>query len=242
MPRKPSPFVLLRHRRLSRYVACAALAFTLLLGGSGPTVWAEERVPPAESKQPVSSRRATAAQVRFIEAARQPEAGTGKLPLSAADAGNEKFAHNRFRPLGEIDLDVGLPDEKLPPDYAAQFFASAGMAPQLPGTSRPWATSLESWQATALCHRPLYFEEVNLERYGKSLGVVQPVASAANMFGRVLALPYLIGATPPRECVYTLGQGRPGSYMPLYLHRPPVSIRGGLLQATAVTGTVFIVP
>ena len=42
-----------------------------------------------------------------------------------------------------------------------------------------------AWDAPALCHNPLYFEDVNLERYGYSLRyarVFQPVVSGAEFF------------------------------------------------------------
>lgn len=180
--------------------------------------------------------------MRFVASARQTETETEAAPRQSPAAEAEYFVDNRLRPIGEIDLMIAAPEEKLPPDDSARLFDRAGVDWQFPGSSRPWGMSLETWQATALCHRPLYFEEVNLERYGKSLGIVQPAASAAGMCGRVLVLPYLIGAMPPWECVYTLGQVRPGSYMPFYLHRPPVSLRGGLLQTTVFTGGAFIVP
>ena len=65
------------------------------------------------------------------------------------------------------------------------------------------------------CHRPLYFEEINLERYGYGCGwCLQPGASAAHFFGTVPALPYLMTVDCPHECIYTLGHYRPGSCPP----------------------------
>ena len=54
--------------------------------------------------------------------------------------------------------------------------------------------------------------------------------------------PYLAGAFPPHECIYTLGRGRPGTYTPYGLYRPPVSVRGAIYEAGAVAGLAFLVP
>ena len=50
---------------------------------------------------------------------------------------------------------------------------------------RDWTMTTFTWTASALCHKPLYFEHVELERYGHSGGpFIQPVMSAAHFFGR----------------------------------------------------------
>jgi hypothetical protein len=100
-----------------------------------------------------------------------------------------------------------------------------------------------TWKASGLCHKPLYFEEVALERYGHSAGpYLQPVASAAHFFLIVPALPYFMGVYPPNECIYTLGYYRPGSCAPYILDPFPLSVRGGLAEAAVWTGMVFLIP
>jgi hypothetical protein len=113
---------------------------------------------------------------------------------------------------------------------------------QGPGTTRLWGASISSWEAPALCHRPLYFEDENLERHGRSFGLLQPAASAVHFAGRAAAWPYLAGAFSPHECIYTLGRERPGSCADYRLYRPPVSLRGAVYQGAAVTGLSFVVP
>lgn len=222
----------------------SSLAVSCLVWLAGAKLWAEEPLFGVEGEaRPVASlRRSTPLEVRYLQPQQQPDAPPAAGQSPEADAQPAGVVDNYLRPIGEVGLAFRLPDDKLPPNYAAPFFQQAGVHFQFAGESRPWGMSLFSWEATALCHRPLYFEEVNLERYGNSLGILQPAVSAADLVGRVLVFPYLLGATPPRECIYTLGQGRPGNYMPYYLHRPPVSVRGGLLQTAAVTGMAYIVP
>jgi hypothetical protein len=100
------------------------------------------------------------------------------------------------------------------PEQAEQAYAMS---------ARPWGPVCYFWEAPALCYGPLYFEETNLERHGYSqtyLRGVQPLVSSARFFGTVPMLPYLLLAEPPRECVYTLGQYRPGSCVPFQWNYP----------------------
>ncbi len=99
-----------------------------------------------------------------------------------------------------------------------------------------------SWQASAFCHQPLYFEEVNLERYGRSHKYVQPALSAAHFFCTLPALPYLMVVEPPRECIYTAGHYRPGSpYEPERI-LPPWDTAAGVVEAGVVVGLIFAIP
>lgn len=111
-----------------------------------------------------------------------------------------------------------------------------------PGIIRFWGQSVSLWEAPAYCHRPLYFEDENLERHGRSFGLLQPAASVAHFTGRGLAWPYLAGAFPHQECVYPLGRQQPGTYTPYHWYRPPVSARGALYEAAVATGLSYIVP
>jgi hypothetical protein len=149
---------------------------------------------------------------------------------------------DRLKSIGEIALPGPLPAKQPTPDFAQERFEREPREVHGPGASREWPLTVYAWESPAFCHRPLYFEDENLERYGYSYGAVQPAVSAAHFFGRAVTWPYLMGAFPPHDCTYTLGKGRPGSYMPYYLYRPPVSARGALYEAGAITGLSFFVP
>jgi len=108
---------------------------------------------------------------------------------------------------------------------------------------RQWEPVTFAWKASALCHKPLLFEEVQLERYGHTTGpIFQPVLSSAHFFLNVAVMPYKMGMNPPNECQYALGYYRPGSCAPWLLPPAPLSVRGGLMQAGAITGLIFLVP
>lgn len=97
------------------------------------------------------------------------------------------------------------------------------------------------WKASKLHHRPLYFQDVSLERYGQT-HVLQPLVSALKFFGTVPVLPYKMGLDRPRDCEYTLGYARPGSCACPVKEHLPFSRRGAILQATATSGFIFLFP
>ena len=100
-----------------------------------------------------------------------------------------------------------------------------------------------TWSAHNFQHKPLYFEERSLERYGHTDGELsQPIISGAHFFLNIAVLPYKMGINPPNECQYALGYYRPGSCAPWLLPPVPLSVRGGLYQAGAITGLVFLLP
>lgn len=112
-----------------------------------------------------------------------------------------------------------------------------------PYYGRHFAQTTFAWKASALCHKPLYFEDLALERYGHTAGpVIQPFLSGAHFFGSIAFLPYKMGVNPPNECIYQLGLYRPGSCAPWLTEPFPISLRGALFQTGAVLGGVYLIP
>jgi len=112
-----------------------------------------------------------------------------------------------------------------------------------PFQMRDFRLTTFTWTAPALCHKPLYFEEVQLERYGHSAGpIVQPILSGAHFFGSALMLPYQIGLNPPNECQYTLGYYRPGDCAPWLIHGYPITTRGLTWQGLAFGAAISLLP
>jgi len=108
---------------------------------------------------------------------------------------------------------------------------------------RNWLCTNYTWKASGVCHKPLYFEDVQLERYGHSWNpVVQPFMSAAHFFVSVPLLPYHMGLQPPNECVYTLGYYRPGNCAPYMIEAFPISLRAALIEAGAIVGGIIAIP
>lgn len=212
---------------------------------------------PKESPRPVEPTIVHAVEIQTSEPA-EPTEATMEEPSATPDdsdiaqtdegGGGDELSQSAdlnedgLKPISEVTLDIRPEEGELPRDLAAAKFLDAGEVRHLPGTNRPWPLYEFWWEAPAVCHRPLYFEEVNLERYGYSYGRNQPFLSGAHFFGKVLALPYLMTAEPHRDCVYTLGHYPPGSYAPYHLHYPPPSLRAAAVEGAVVTGLIFAIP
>ena len=145
------------------------------------------------------------------------------------------------KPVSMIGVDIAPPSGKMP-QQEIDIAAGHQVVPQ--STSlRPWARLSYQFAATCSVHNPLYFEEVNLERYGYRCGYcLQPLASAAHFFTRVPMLPYMMANDCPNECEYTLGHYRPGDCVPWRHECIGWGHRGGLAQTGAVLGLVFLIP
>ena len=140
----------------------------------------------------------------------------------------------RFKPISELTANIAPSKGDLPPDYP---LAAAVFQP------RAFAPCTFMWAASGLCHKPLYFEDVQLERYGHTgCPLLQPTCRGPTFFGTVLVLPYEMGVEPPCEDIYVLGYDRPGSCSPYLIDPIPLSLRGAVFEAGAWVGGVFAFP
>ena len=106
---------------------------------------------------------------------------------------------------------------------------------------RSWAQQTVTWKASSLCHKPLYFENRQLERYGHSRGpFAQPLHSTAHFFTSLISLPYQTAINPANECQYALGFFRPGGCAPWLKDPIPISLEAAGRQALITTGAAFI--
>ena len=171
----------------------------------------------------------------------QPKSGAPQKPLL-----EESFAARQF------DLKEGCPspnDLKDIDDLSTDITPSKGDLPRDCPLGhevfkpRAFAPITYTWTASGLCHKPLYFEDVQLERYGHMAGPwLQPFASGAHFFLTFPILPYKMGLEVPNECMYTLGYYRPGNCAPYMFDPIPLSVRAALFEAGAVVGLVYMIP
>jgi hypothetical protein len=152
----------------------------------------------------------------------------------------------RFRPITQVTINTAFPPGALPGDPGAQPEGYVVSPPLQFGDARMWGGWAEvnyQWSCTALCHRPLYFEQVNVERYGYTVSpLLQPAISGAHFFATIPTLPYKLVAQPPRECVYTLGYYRAGSRAPRRWHHVNWDPTAATVEGLLVTGLVFLIP
>jgi hypothetical protein len=108
---------------------------------------------------------------------------------------------------------------------------------------RCWEETCYTWKASSLCHKPLYFEEEGLERYGHSMGwIAEDFVSCAHFFGNVALLPYHVGVETPCECIYDLGVYRVGDCAPYICDPFPISLRGCCTAAVGYGATIALFP
>jgi len=143
--------------------------------------------------------------------------------------------------IGEVTTKTRPPAGELP-----EMLAGGGTAQGLePDGVRDWRQLAYHWHAPAVCHQPLYFEDVNLERYGYSprhLRPIQPLVSGARFYMTLPALPYLVAANPPNEGIYTLGEYRPGSCVPYRTQLVPWDPKAAGIEAGWIAGALLLVP
>jgi hypothetical protein len=92
------------------------------------------------------------------------------------------------------------------------------------------------------CYRPLYFEEVNLERYGYDWGILQPAVSTLRFYGNAAVLPYRLTTQRSSFCTYHHHDDRPGGPAPRECRRPQLRLDAATVQAAAVVGLIFLIP
>ncbi len=178
-----------------------------------------------------------------------PSTSSPSLDESANDSA-EPGANWAPKPLSELSTNIVLPGGVLPRDYSSE------RAPQVAffdpgGATRGWPVNSFHWVASCFCTNPLYFEEINLERYGYGCSLLGPCSSnslqsavsAAHFFATVPILPYKMAVDCPGECDYTLGHYRPGSCPPWRYHDfTRLSALGGLSAGGVAVGIIFLIP
>ncbi len=145
-----------------------------------------------------------------------------------------------IKPISSLGTNIAPQGGRLPTDYAETALPAERVVAPPQISDGAWTGF--HWEAPGTRHQPLYFENIPLERHGYSLGLAQPFASAAHFVGNTAILPYRMAAEPPHNSFYTLGHERPGTPTPQRYYRPPLSVRGGIAQAGAVTGLIFLLP
>ena len=152
--------------------------------------------------------------------------------------------------LDTLQIDIrpkmgeGSQGAKIPANIAAQEFGDYSAAVvDNEGKSRSWAYATFGWDAPAYFHRPLYFEQRNLERYGQfhHSWHIESALSAAHFFSTIPTLPYRMGVSHPCQRNYTQHSMRPGSCNPHRVYRLPKSKRGTFWQGIVTTGLIFAI-
>lgn len=157
------------------------------------------------------------------------------------------FKHGQIAVQTEQGQTTRIPIASLALEDLAYFGALWGIPVECQISStqpeRAWTSSKFTWRASSTGHKPLYFDEPELERHGHTAGpVLQPLVSGAHFFVNLAMAPYKMGIHPPHECQYALGYERPGNASPWLVPPVPLSLRGALTAGGIYTGGIFVVP
>lgn len=173
-----------------------------------------------------------------------PAAASPAPPAEEVQSPNPIFDLDN-RPIASVTANIGHSKGDLPQDLARARLSAMRDRPYNLLIDREWQPICYLWDAPALRHQPLYFEEVNLERYGYRwplVGAAQPVCSALHFYGTLPLLPYKMWSEPYNERIYTLGHYRPGSPVPYQTHWPRWRPGAFSFEAAVATGLVFLLP
>ncbi|WP_146577762.1 hypothetical protein [Neorhodopirellula pilleata] len=155
------------------------------------------------------------------------------------------------KPAGQLTLvpDVLAIDDSVEPvNQAAVIFASE--SPQR--ISAQWPPIVKAERVhVPFCHRPTYFQELNLERCGRidcqSMGCLQNAYSSFWFLSNAALLPYRSVTQSPCQCVSAYGDCTTCQQYPIPIE--PLDsqgersdcTRGMLMQAASMAGFAFLV-
>lgn len=152
-----------------------------------------------------------------------------------------------FRAIGELTASsqIGTSNaeaEVSPADRPPETLPA--QEPIAMASNRSWSTwAPASPMQSVSVHRPLYFEDANLERYGTSRRPrLQPLGSAAHFLGSAASLPYQMALQRPEQTYQYTHPFEAGRHGYRERTRPPCDRRAALVQASVIVGLVFFLP
>ena len=158
----------------------------------------------------------------------------------------QKNSDGLFSSLGKVNLGAAIhPADELPDQLneGKEYFSKAGT--QRNWSSGTWVSFRPRRNTFPFHHNPLYFEDPNLERCGRTSGYFTEVTSFAHFAGRIPVLPYMMTVEPPCSLVHgkpdcpTCSEFGPDAYFP---NPEEVDLGGASIQAAAVVGLIFLIP
>jgi hypothetical protein len=115
--------------------------------------------------------------------------------------------------------------------------------PVFEGAERNFIDIEYCWDAPNLFHTPLYFEDVELERYGHTYcEPFQTLASAAMFGGQLIGLPYQMALAPVHKREYPLGYYRAGDPAPYKCYQIPLNAEAALKAGYVYAGLSLLTP
>jgi hypothetical protein len=107
---------------------------------------------------------------------------------------------------------------------------------------RSWSPMSEHAEPNYVCHKRLYFEQLNAERYGWDLGILHPLLATGKFYWDVATYPYHAATAPCRKFECSAGYCLPGDPVPLLLYPPEFSWTGLAAQGAVIGGLYALIP
>ncbi len=141
------------------------------------------------------------------------------------------------KPMSEIRIGETEPGERVPDNKAATYsqqkplimIAALGAEPLPPNR-----------YTVCFMHRPLYYEQPNLERCGSGYGYCQNTISGIQFLVNTMKLPYQLGAERADCPVPTRGDCMTCQSLPVELNPFPFDWHGLLTESAATAGFTFL--
>lgn len=149
------------------------------------------------------------------------------------------FLSRLQKPIREIRVTSFTADGRVPNDRAAAILFDSDESPIHLGAAeatipRPTRYTVGSW------HRPLYYEQPNLERCGNSIGCLQNALSGIQFLANTFTLPYHMAQQRP-DCPVTTGVDcQTCQRIPVDVNPFPIDHHALLTELAAIGGFAFL--
>jgi hypothetical protein len=150
------------------------------------------------------------------------------------------FSHRHFDEQSEVQ--ELIQDPTMPGNPAALLMSNQKTIHYVSGPPRNPINAGALLSLADFCHRPLYFQEINLERYGTYHRFWQPALSAAHFFAVLPTLPYQMAIQRPNMCYHYYHPYQAGRPAPWERELPPLRLDASLLEAGVVMGIIILFP
>lgn len=139
---------------------------------------------------------------------------------------------------------------KWAPNLSPEYFSPPEIAPYYPVGAKYQAKPIRENYPPAktliepdyVVHRRLLFEDVNSERYGWDLGIIQPIVSTAIFYKDTLLWPANLASHFFEWYDTSAGKYLPGTPVPYFLYPPEIDLFGFGVGGFVIAGAAVILP
>lgn len=147
-----------------------------------------------------------------------------------------------IQPIQQVKVDIRSDlQDSIPENHAERLLAKETKIQYL---SEPfnYRITQSDIPASEIQHRPLYFEEMNLERHGTGFRFMQPFVSGTRFVAAVPLLPYKMTLNPPRRTMRSHDLYPSGLPAPWVRERGRFSPLATSSEVLAIATAILIIP